>query len=126
MKTKKLKKPKKTTKTTKKLAKKFIPPPADVWTEERVHALYDTPANTPSGSKLRRGLGMTHPGGDHEWEWEGEPAMPPMCLGCNATGDMIERENKGIEDQTVDNDRIEDEELFNDGFGDDILDSRYF
>lgn len=54
------------------------------WTRERVDALYDLPANTP-----RRGSGHIHAGEPHEWELEA-PEMPPVCLGCNMTGDQVE------------------------------------
>lgn len=69
--------------------------PKDEWTKGRVQALYKMSANTPDTDKLPRGYGSTHKGKPHEWEWEG-PGCEPACLGCNATGTMVERENRGL------------------------------
>lgn len=109
------------TKKTKKPVKKTKRPvpPKDIWTQDRVRALYKMEANIPLVNKLPDGNGTTHMGEPHEWEWEGDPSMPPVCLGCNATGDYVERVQKyGGESY--------EEDLLDDGFGDDFLDSRYF
>jgi hypothetical protein len=104
-----------------KTPKKKNNPESEPWTQERVSALYGLFANTPQIQKLPDGNGTTHPGSPHEWEWEGEVMMGPICLSCNATGEYVEKiERYGNED------RISDSELFDDGFGDDILDDRYF
>ena len=89
----KKKKPIKKKPTNKKpRAKKKQTSKPDVWTLDRVRALYDMGANTPTSNRLVKG-GLTHAGEPHEWEWEGDPNMAPVCLGCNATGDYVERDD---------------------------------
>jgi len=92
-------------KKTKKAVKKKPSPPSQPpnkvqstfkpWTEERVQALYKMYANTPGTSKLPDGT-STHFDSPHEWEWEKEPLMAPICLACNARGDYVEDLESGF------------------------------
>ncbi len=112
----------------KKTAKAKVTKPAPkVWSKARVSALYRMSSNTPRISKLPNGNGSTHSGSPHEWEWEGEPTMAPVCLGCNATGDYVERLESGEEDERMtDQYGLRLDLDLDDGFGSDYLDDRYF
>ncbi len=57
-------------------------PVEDLWTRARVNRLYSLDSNIG-------GRSSAHPGEPHEWELEDE-CMPPLCLGCNMTGDQVE------------------------------------
>ena len=67
------------------------------WTRKRVSALYDNPNNEPRGSRLLNGDGSTHKGSPHEWEWEEDPTYGPVCLGCNAKGEDVEKFDPSVQ-----------------------------
>lgn len=81
-------------------------PKREEWTRARVQALYKNPNNEPRGSRLLNGDGSTHKGSPHEWEWEEDPTYGPVCLGCNAKGEDVEKFDPSVQRSEHDAPRI--------------------